>query len=54
MSRVSDAVRIYVCGKSVTWAFETLGTMSFPLAKVIPGAEGVTVYVTENPACICG
>lgn len=45
-----ETIRIDVGSKSVTWTFDTLGTASFPLAKVIPGAEGVTVYVTENPA----
>jgi len=45
-----ETIRINVGSKSVTWTFDTLGTASFPLAKVIPGAEGVTVYVTENPA----
>lgn len=45
-----ETIRINVGGKSVTWTFDTLGTASFPLAKVIPGADGVTVYVTENPA----
>lgn len=45
-----ETIRINVGGKSVTWMFDTLGTASFPLAKIIPGAEGVTVYVTENPA----
>ena len=44
-----EIVRINVGGKSVAWMFDTLGTASFPLAKIIPGAEGVTVYVTENP-----
>ncbi len=45
-----ESVRINVGGKSVIWMFDTLGTASFPLAKVIPGTDGVTVYVTENPA----
>lgn len=45
-----EIVQINVGGKTVTWTFDTLGTAPFPLAKVIPGAEGVTVYVAENPA----
>ena len=45
-----ETVQINVAGKTVVWTFDTLGTASFPLAKVIPGADGVTVYVTENPA----
>lgn len=40
-----ETVRINVADKSVVWTFDTLGTNPFPLAKVIPGAEGVTVYV---------
>ena len=45
-----ETVKINVGGKSVAWTFDTLGTASFPLAKVIPGTDGITVYVTENPA----
>ena len=45
-----ETIRINVGGKSVTWMFDTLGTASFPLANIIPGAGDVTVYVTENPA----
>lgn len=44
-----ETIQINAGGKSVIWTFDTLGTASFPLAKIIPGAEGVTVYVTENP-----
>lgn len=43
-----EAVRINVAGKSVTWVFDTMGTPNFPLSKIIPGAEGVTVYVSED------
>ena len=49
-----ETVQIKVGGKSVTWMFDTLGTASFPLSKVIPGTDGVTVYVAENPAYIGG
>ncbi len=45
-----ETIRINVGGKSVIWMFDTLGTASFPLAKIIPGTDGVTVYVAENPA----
>ncbi|SBT09248.1 conserved exported hypothetical protein [Candidatus Accumulibacter aalborgensis] len=45
-----ETVRIDVGGKSVTWKFDTLGTAPFPLSKIISGADGVTVYVAENPA----
>ena len=44
-----ETVRINVAGKSVVWTFDTLGTQPFPLSKVIPGADGVTVYVNESP-----
>lgn len=43
-----ETVRINVAGKSVTWTFDTMGTPNFPLSKIIPGAEGVTVYVSED------
>ncbi len=45
-----ETVQINVGGKSVTWKFDTFGTAPFPLSKIISGADGVTVYVTENPA----
>ncbi|NHC08235.1 CzcE family metal-binding protein [Azonexus fungiphilus] len=45
-----ETVKINVGGKSVVWTFDTLGLAAFPLAKVIPGTDGVTVYVTENPS----
>ena len=44
-----ETVKINVNGKSVTWSFDTLGTRAFPLSNIVPGAEGVTVYVAENP-----
>lgn len=45
-----ETVQINVGGKSVVWKFDTFGTAPFPLSKIISGAEGVTVYVAENPA----
>lgn len=45
-----ETIRINAGGKSVTWKFDTLGTPSFPLSKVIPGLDGVAVYVAENPS----
>lgn len=45
-----ETVKINVGGKTVTWTFDTLGSAPFPLARIIPGAEGATVYVAENPA----
>ncbi|MFZ2853814.1 MAG: CzcE family metal-binding protein [Rhodocyclaceae bacterium] len=44
-----ETIKINVAGKSVVWTFDTLGTTPFPLDKVITGADGVTVYVAENP-----
>lgn len=44
-----ETIAIRVADKTVNWTFDTFGTSSFPLAKVIPGTEGVTVYVDENP-----
>lgn len=43
-----ETVRLNVAGKSVTWTFDTLGTASFSLDKIIPGAGDVTVYVAES------
>ena len=45
-----ETVQLNVAGKSVTWTFDTLGKTPFPLSKVIPGADDVTVYVAENPS----
>ena len=45
-----ETIQINAGGKSIVWTFDTLGTASFPLANVIPGTAGVTVYVEENPA----
>jgi hypothetical protein len=44
-----EAVQINLGGKNVAWIFDTLGTAPFPLSKVIPGTESVTVFVAENP-----
>ena len=45
-----ETIKINRGGKSVVWTFDTLGTASFPLSKIVSGADGITVYVTENPA----
>jgi hypothetical protein len=45
-----EAVQINVAGKSVTWTFDTLGTPTFSLDKIVPGAGNVTVYVAPNPS----
>jgi hypothetical protein len=44
-----ETARITVGGKSIVWTFDTLGTTSFPLSRILPGADGITVYVAENP-----
>lgn len=44
-----ETVRINLAGKSIVWTFDTLGTAPFPLANAVPGADGITVYVSENP-----
>ena len=45
-----ETVKINVGGKTVVWTFDTLGTAAFPLSKIMPGADGITVYVAENPS----
>ncbi|MDZ4316897.1 MAG: CzcE family metal-binding protein [Azonexus sp.] len=45
-----ETIKINVGGKSVVWTFDTLGTASFPLSKVVAGTDGITVYVAENPS----
>ncbi len=44
-----ETVRIVAGGKTVTWNFDTLSTNAFPLSKIIPGADGITVFVSESP-----
>lgn len=44
-----ETIQIKRDGNSVVWTFDTLGLPSFSLAKVIPWASGVTVYVEESP-----
>ncbi|NMG29961.1 CzcE family metal-binding protein [Aromatoleum evansii] len=44
-----ETVAIRMAEKTANWTFDTFGTASFSLAKAIPGTEGVTVYVDENP-----
>lgn len=44
-----ETIRINAGGKSVIWKFDTMGTTSFPLSNVIPGLNGITVYVEESP-----
>ena len=44
-----ETVRIVTADKTVTWTFDTLGTHAFPLSKILPGADGITVFVSESP-----
>ncbi|WP_422614272.1 CzcE family metal-binding protein [Aromatoleum evansii] len=44
-----ETVAIRVGDKTVNWTFDAFPMRSFPLSKIIPGAEGVTVYVAESP-----
>lgn len=44
-----ETIQIKKDGNSVVWTFDTLGQPSFSLAKVIPWASDVTVYVEDSP-----
>lgn len=44
-----ETVRITDGVSTVTWTFDTRGLPTFPLAKILPGSSGVTVYVDESP-----
>ncbi len=44
-----ETVALRLGNGSTTWTFDTLGTNSFPLSKILPGADAVTVYVAESP-----
>lgn len=44
-----ETIQIKKDDNSVIWTFDTLGMPSFSLAKVIPWAPGVTVYVEDSP-----
>jgi len=44
-----ETLTIIAGGKSVTWAFDTLDTRSFSLAKIFPSFDDITVYVSESP-----
>lgn len=45
-----ETVRINIAGKSVIWKFDTNNLNQFPLSKIVPGADGITVYLAESPA----
>jgi len=44
-----ETVALKVGDRTVNWTADTLGTNSFPLSKVVPGADEVTVHIEENP-----
>lgn len=44
-----ETIQINYDGKSIVWTFDTLGTAAFPLSRIVPGAEGVTVYMKDDP-----
>lgn len=44
-----ETVAIRVGDRTVNWTFDAFPMRSFPLSKIIPGAEGVAVYVAESP-----
>lgn len=44
-----ETVEFRLGNTSTTWTFDTLGTPSFTLAEILPGADGVTVFVAESP-----
>lgn len=44
-----ETVQYDLNGRSVVWTFDTLGTPTFSLSKILPGAPDLTVYVARNP-----
>ncbi|NMG44589.1 CzcE family metal-binding protein [Aromatoleum toluvorans] len=44
-----ETVAIRSGDQTVNWTFDTMPRRSFPLSKIIPGTDGVTVYVAESP-----
>ncbi len=44
-----ETVALKVGDKTVNWTFDTLGTNSFPLSKVVRRGDKVTVYLEESP-----
>jgi heme/copper-type cytochrome/quinol oxidase subunit 2 len=53
----NETVKINIAGKSFAWRFDTFGTPVFSLGEIAPqiaGANGVMVYVAEDPAYVSG
>lgn len=44
-----ETVAIRTGDQTVNWTFDAFPQRSFPLSKIIPGTDGVTVYVAESP-----
>jgi len=44
-----ETVAIRIGDKAVNWTFDAFPRHNFPLSEIIPGADGVTVYVAESP-----
>jgi hypothetical protein len=44
-----ETVEFKLPGHTVVWDFDTLGTPTFALSRIIPGAPAVRVYVAPNP-----
>lgn len=44
-----ETVAIRIGDKTTTWTFDAIPRRNFPLSQIIPGADGVTVHVAENP-----
>lgn len=44
-----ETVAIRVGDKTMNWTFDAYPRRNFPLSKIIPGTDGVTVYVEESP-----
>ena len=44
-----ETVALRANGHDTNWTFDTLNTRSFPLSSIVPGADGITVYVKESP-----
>jgi hypothetical protein len=44
-----ETVEFRLTGHTVVWDFDTLGTPTFALSRIIPDAPAVRVYVAPNP-----
>lgn len=44
-----ETVAIRTGDKVVNWTFDAYPRRSFPLSRIVPGTDGVTVHVEESP-----